>query len=151
MDNYGSGMTFYEEGTTNASGQATINVDVPSSGTVYIGAWKHDYRYDIKWVVIGSGLEGASGDAGNLWMSSPQPNPVTTAASVAVSVPASGNVNLSVYDVSGRMIDIIYQGQMDAGTSLLEWSPGGNVSSGMYFLKLDTPAGSVTTRTMVIR
>ncbi|MBN2586339.1 MAG: T9SS type A sorting domain-containing protein [Candidatus Fermentibacteraceae bacterium] len=151
VDNYGDGMTFYEEGTTDGSGQVTINIDAPSSGTVYIGAWKHDYRYDIKWVLIGTGLEGSTGTGGILSVGSPYPNPVTGACSVGFSVPGAGAVNLSVYDVSGRMVDTVFQGHVEAGSHSVQWTPGSSISSGMYFLKLDSPEGSAATRAMVIR
>ena len=150
VDNYGDGMTFYEEATTNASGEVTINIDAPSSGTVYIGAWKHDYKYDIEWVIIGNDVEGGEQGTGILSIGTPSPNPVTGPTSVGFSVPFAGAVSLSVYDVSGRMVETVFTGSVEGGNHSVQWAPG-TISSGMYFLKLDTPAGSATTRAMVIR
>jgi hypothetical protein len=151
VDNYGSGMTFYEEAKTNASGEVTINVTVPSSGTVYIGAFLHNYRYDIKWVVIGTGIEGSPGSGPALSLEHPVPNPLTTGASLAFTVPSGGNVQLNVYDVSGRIVDTVFNGHVEEGSHSVEWSPGSGIASGLYFVRLDTEEGSVTAQAMLIR
>lgn len=151
VDNYGGGMTFYEEGTTNSSGEVTINVTVPSSGTVYTGAYLHNYRYDIKWVTIGTGIEGSSGNSTVLHLGNPSPNPVTAATSLAFGVPAGGSVRISVYDVAGRMVETVFDEQVEGGTHSVEWNPGRSVSNGVYFVKLDTEDGSVSRQVMVIR
>lgn len=151
VDNYGDGMTFYEEGTTNASGQATIGVTVPTSGTVFIGAFLHNYIYDIEWVAIGLGIEGTSGEGLVLHLETPMPNPVTTGASLGFTVPSGGNVRLNIYDVSGRIVETVFSGHLEKGIHSVEWSPGSSISSGMYFVRLDTEEGSVTTRALFIR
>ncbi len=151
VDNYGNGMTFYEEGATNASGQVTLNITAPSSGTVFIGAYLHNYRYDIKWVTIGVGIEGSPGNGLALHLDNPMPNPVATDASFGFTIPSGGNVRLSVYDVSGRVVETVFNGLLEAGVHSVEWNPGSSISSGVYFVKLDTEAGSVSAQTLVIR
>ncbi len=151
VDNYGDGMTFYEKGKTNASGEATINITVPSSGTVYIGAWLHNYRYDIRWVLIGTGIEGSPGNGPVLCLENPLPNPLTAGASLAFTVPSGGNVRLTIYDVSGRIVETLFNGHVEVGSHSVEWNPGSGISSGLYFVKLDTEEGSVTAQAMVIR
>ncbi|NOQ21199.1 MAG: T9SS type A sorting domain-containing protein [Candidatus Aegiribacteria sp.] len=151
VDNYGDGMTFYEEGTTNASGEVTINITAPSTGTVFIGAQLHNYRYDISWVVIGTGIEGSPGAGPALSLETPLPNPVATGASLAFTVPSGGNVRLNVYDVSGRIVETVFNGHLEKGSHSVEWSPESGIASGLYFVRLDTEEGSVTTQAMVIR
>jgi hypothetical protein len=151
VDNYGSGMTCYEEGTTNASGVATINITIPSSGEVHIGAFKHDYRYDISSVLIGTGTAGPEVQAPALSLDRPYPNPVIENASLNFSVPASGRVELSVYDVSGRVVESIFDDAVEAGSHSLNWAPGADISSGVYFIRLTTEGGTLTQQAMVIR
>lgn len=151
VDNYGDGMTFYEEGKTDASGEVTINITAPSDGTVYIGAFLHNNRYDIKWVDIGTGIEGSPGTGPVLRLENPQPNPVSTGASMAFTVPSGGNVRLNVYDVSGRIVETLFNGHVEEGSHSVEWSPGSGISSGLYFVRLVTEEGSVTAQAMVIR
>ena len=151
VDNYGEGMTFYEEGTTDASGQVTVTIDVPSSGTVHIGAWKHNYRYDIASVLIGEGLEEDEAPGQSLSLSSPHPNPVFGSASVVISVPGGGQAQLSVYDVSGRMVETVFRGVVEEGSLSVQWHPGSGLASGMYLLRLEVPGGSAVTRALVVR
>ena len=151
VDNYGGGMTCYEEGTTDASGQATINVTVPTSGEVYFGAFKHDYRYDIASVVIGTGVAGSETPAPVLSLGGVFPNPVTENASIGFSVPGSGRVEIAVYDVSGRIVETIMDGSVEAGSHSLQWTPGGGIASGVYFIRLTAEGGTITRQAMVIR
>jgi hypothetical protein len=151
VDNYGAGMTCYEEGTTNSSGVAVINVTVPSSGVLHIGAFLHDYSYDIKSVVIGTGTAGSEGPSSVLSLDSPYPNPVIGNASLGYSVPFSGNVEIAVYDVSGRMVETILDGDVEAGNHTLQWVPGADIANGVYFIRLNSAAGTLTQQAMVIR
>ena len=151
VDGYGSGMTCYEEGTTNASGEATINVTIPSSGEIHIGAFKHDYSYAIASVVIGTGVAGSETPAPSLSLNRPFPNPVVESASIGFSLPSGGNVELSVYDVSGRVVETIVDGAMEAGNHSLNWAPEAGISSGVYFIRLTTEGGTLTQQAMVIR
>ena len=151
VDNYGTVMTFYEEGTTNSSGEATININAPSSGTVYIGAYLHNYRYDIKWVTIGTGIEGSPGNNPVLTLENPLPNPVTTETSLGFTVPAGGNIRISVYDVAGRMVETILDSAVESGSHSVQWAPGAEIASGVYFIRLSTDEGTLTRQAMVIR
>jgi len=151
VDNYGDGMTFYEEGTTNSSGQVTLNITVPSSGTVYFGAYLHNYSYDIKSLLIGTGIEGSPVNGPALCLENPLPNPFSAVTSLGFTVPSGGNVRLNIYDVSGRIVETVFNGHLEGGYHSVEWNPGSSVSSGVYFVRLDTEEGSVTSQAMVIR
>ncbi|OPL18801.1 MAG: hypothetical protein AVO35_12860 [Candidatus Aegiribacteria sp. MLS_C] len=151
VDGYGSGMTCYEEGTTNASGQATINVTIPASGEIHIGAFKHDYRYAIVNILIGTGTAGAETPVPVLSLGRVSPNPVAENASLGFSVPSSGRVDISVYDVSGRIVENIFDDAVEAGSHSLTWAPGENISNGVYFIRLTTEGGTLTRQAMIIR
>ncbi|MCK5117510.1 MAG: T9SS type A sorting domain-containing protein [Candidatus Aegiribacteria sp.] len=145
-------MTCYEEGTTNASGIATINVTVPASGVMHVGAFLHDYQYDMDDITItGTGVAGSEGPTGALSLDRPYPNPITENASLGFNVPFSGNVEISVYDVSGRMVETILSGSVESGSHSLTWAPGSEIASGVYFIRLTTDEGILTQQAMVIR
>jgi len=144
-------QTFYEEGLTDAAGQATFNITVPSSGIIHAGAFKHDYTYSVISWTIGLGVaDGGSGPAPALEMGLPVPNPVTVSASIEFSLPATGYADLSVYDIAGRRITTIESGEMSEGQHLVQWQPG-EVASGVYFIRLTTQSGSVARQVMVVR
>ncbi len=150
VDNY-DGMTCYEEGTTNASGIASINVTVPGSGVMHVGAFLHDYKYDMDEIIIGVGIAGSEGASTSLSLDRPYPNPVTENASLGFNVPFSGNVEISVYDVSGRMVETILSGSVESGSHSVSWAPGSEIASGVYFIRLTTDGGILTQQAMVIR
>ena len=145
-------MTCYEEGTTNASGIATINVTVPASGVMHVGAFLHDYQYDISEItIIGTGVAGSEDPSAALSLDRPYPNPITENASLGFNVPFSGNVEISVYDVSGRMVETILSGSVESGSHSVSWAPGSEIASGVYFIRLTTDGGVLTQQAMVIR
>jgi len=60
------------------------------------------------------------------------PNPFNAATNISFDLAVAGNVSLNVYDITGRLVVTLVDGQMDAS----------NVSSGVYFYKLN--AGDYT-------
>ena len=151
VDNYGPGMTCYEEGTTNSSGQITLNITAPASGMIHIGAFLHDYNYDIIWILIGTGIEDTEGPTPIFTFDHPSPNPINVSASIGFSIPSAGRVELTVYDVSGRMVETILNGSLDSGNHSIQWTPGSQIANGVYFISLTTEGGTLTRQAMVIR
>jgi hypothetical protein len=145
-------QTFYQEALTNASGQVSFNVTIPTTGVIHAGAFKHDFRYDTVMWTIGVGVgSGESGALPVLEMGLPVPNPVTVSASIQFSLPENGFADLSVYDISGRRIATIINGELPAGTQVVQWQPQESVASGVYFIRLTTPSGSIARQVMVVR
>lgn len=145
-------MTCYEEGTTNASGVAVINITVPAAGTMHVGAFLHDYKYDITDIPIyGAGVGEQEGPTSVLSLNLPYPNPIVENASLGFSVPFSGNVEITVYDVAGRIVETILDGSVESGSHSLLWAPGVEITNGVYFIRLKTAEGTLTRQAMVIR
>lgn len=67
-------------------------------------------------------------------------NPKGGARVFLVSVPTAARVTLSVYDVRGRRVGLLHDGQLSAGAHQLRWSgttrAGKAVPSGVYFARL---------------
>jgi hypothetical protein len=144
-------QTFYQEATTNTSGQVSFNVTIPSSGVIHAGAFKHDYRYDTVMWTIGVGVgDSESGTVPQLAMGLPIPNPVTISANIEFTLPESGFADLSVYDITGRKVATIINGELPAGTQVAQWQPQ-DVANGVYFIRLTTPSGSIARQVMVVR
>ncbi len=62
------------------------------------------------------------------------PNPVDKAVTISFKIDKPANVNLSIYDISGRLIETFINGKQETGKYQIEWTP--KVSSGTYFYKL---------------
>jgi hypothetical protein len=71
------------------------------------------------------------------------PNPFNATTDISFNLAEAGNVNLSVYDITGRLVTTLVNGQMDAGEHIVSWNAS-NVSSGIYFLRLATADFSAT-------
>ncbi|NLP05375.1 T9SS type A sorting domain-containing protein, partial [Candidatus Fermentibacteria bacterium] len=118
---------------------------------IHAGATKHNYRYDTLMWTVGVGVgEGESGAVPRLAMGIPSPNPVTVSASIEYSTPASGMLELGIYDITGRLVEILASGEAPAGSHTAVWQPG-QIANGVYFVRLTTPSGCVTRQVMVVR
>jgi len=78
------------------------------------------------------------------------PNPFNPATSISYSLPQAGHVTLAVYDVLGRQVQVLVNGQQTAGKYTAEWHAG-NSPSGVYFYRLQTGAVDLIRKMMLIR
>jgi len=65
------------------------------------------------------------------------PNPFSSSLSISYSLPAFGEAQLSVYDLSGRLVETIEAGSMSAGEHTLIWNPEASLPGGCYMIVLD--------------
>jgi hypothetical protein len=97
------------------------------------------------------------------------PNPCPGKASIMYSLSSSGNVNLKLYDVTGKLAATLRHGYANAGRYSLLLTPtlsserrgggesptisserrGGNLAPGVYLLRLETSARSVTRKLII--
>lgn len=84
-----------------------------------------------------------------------QPNPTRSASRIAYRTAASSVVHLQLYDVSGRLIRRLVDGLVGPGAHFATFDgrdeDGNRISSGIYFLRLETPEKTEGTRLIVIR
>lgn len=59
------------------------------------------------------------------------PNPFNPQTSIEYSVPEDGFINVSVYDLRGRLVDVLVDDHMDAGRHAVTWDATHH-ASGMY-------------------
>jgi len=82
-----------------------------------------------------------------------QPNPFNPVTSISFSLPRAGRATLQVYDLAGRRVRTLVDGEMAAGTFTAEWNgrdaQGAAVSSGIYLYRL-VAGDFVQTKRMVL-
>ena len=66
------------------------------------------------------------------------PNPFNPSTKLSFTLPESGQVRLSVYDLSGRHIETLVDEQRSAGFHELTYSAGPSLTSGLYIYRLVT-------------
>lgn len=70
-------------------------------------------------------------------LSKPYPNPFNQFVSFEIFLPYDVEGSVSVYDLTGRLIERICSGNLRAGYFILKWKPV-NCSSGIYFIRIET-------------
>lgn len=68
-------------------------------------------------------------------LSQSYPNPFNSSTTILYGLPATSMVRLTVYDVLGRNIATLYDGEQAAGFQRLTWIAP--VSTGVYFYRID--------------
>jgi hypothetical protein len=78
------------------------------------------------------------------------PNPSTGMVNLSYSIQNPGNVKISVYDVSGRLVSTVMHGAVSAGTHTLAFNCQ-NYTAGTYFVQLKTPDISRTEPLLIVK
>ncbi|MGV3640991.1 MAG: IPT/TIG domain-containing protein [Adhaeribacter sp.] len=68
------------------------------------------------------------------------PNPFRQQVTFSFSLPQTQPVKVAVYDILGREVSLLYEGEMPAHQAArVEWRPDSRQAGGMYFLRLLAP------------
>ncbi|MEO0080193.1 MAG: FlgD immunoglobulin-like domain containing protein, partial [candidate division WOR-3 bacterium] len=83
------------------------------------------------------------------------PNPSRKGTMVSFSLPNEARVRLAVFDITGRLIRTLVQGEQAAGGYTVTWNgrddAGRLVPTGTYLYKLETDAGIRVTKSVLVR
>jgi hypothetical protein len=147
---------------------------VVSSGGVDLAAGNKVVRCTVGQACIGR-LSGAALDMKvgfwQQWMSSltdvtPQtplifgldqnyPNPFNPSTSVVYTVAEDSHIQLNIYDLRGRRVAMLVNGEQPRGIYTVQWNGrddfGRGVASGTYFVRLETREGILTRKMLLAR
>lgn len=102
----------------------------------------------------GPGLTGVAEQVSNLAqdfrLEQNYPNPFNPSTTIRFSVPATNMVSLRVYDILGREVATLLEGQYTAGTYSYQWNAR-NLASGIYFYRLEAGNFSQTKKLMLLK
>ncbi len=88
-------------------------------------------------------------------LSQNMPNPVRGNTTINYSVAKSGHVTLNVYDMSGKLVKTLINGNVNAGTHSVVWNRTDNsnnkVAGGVYFYKMNANNGTLTKKMIVVK
>jgi hypothetical protein len=83
------------------------------------------------------------------------PNPFNSSTEIRFSLILPGSVSLRVYDIAGRLVRVLANGNYDIGEQSVIWdgtnSSGGKVSSGIYFYSISTPEKTITKKMVFLK
>jgi len=139
LDNAG-GAFYYGEIPLNPFGKGDIMVvgfdDMSTVCLIVINKRSNVMTYSFD-ADVSTGVPEESGFA----LSGPAPNPFTHGTEIAYSVPlGAGTTNLSIYDVSGRLVTTLVDAVGTPGDAVTCWdgtdTDGRRVAGGVYFARL---------------
>ena len=76
------------------------------------------------------------------------PNPARGPLAVTVGVPEAGSLSVGVFDVRGRRVAALFEGEAAPGVLALRSAP---LPAGVYVVRVQTPAETLTLRATVVR
>ena len=109
------------------------------------------YNYRLKQIDVNGNFEYYDlenevviGMPGKFELSQNYPNPFNPDTRIEFQLPKDGNMNLSVYDVNGKLVTTIYNGFRSSGFYTVNFNAS-NLASGVYYYKivLDNIPGKV--------
>ena len=81
------------------------------------------------------------------------PNPATESTSVNINLSNSSITNISVFDVTGRLVQLLNNSALTAGSHTFTWDLNENnakAKAGVYFIKVSANGYSETKRVVVL-
>jgi len=111
------------------------------SGNVYVTgnvAFEDGYRIVvIKYKPIKTLLEEETRDFQNFVLFQNYPNPFNSSTFISYQLPVRCKVNLKIFDLFGKEIANLVNEEQNAGKYQIKWVPNTNISSGVYFYRLE--------------
>lgn len=94
-------------------------------------------------------------DAAPALLSQNDPNPFVESTEVSFALAAKTAVSLAVFDIAGRRVRTLAEGEFDAGSYSATWDgrdfTGEAVSAGIYFYRLEGQGIDETRKLVVLR
>jgi hypothetical protein len=168
---YGTGTAFDQELVLSPTGNPNEwGGDMPDGGgsvtiRYYIIAdnvatWRGaaprgaDYQYHDYIVGPLAAVEELGG-ARSLALLPASPNPFSARTTLRFDLPAAGSVDLSIYDLAGRLVRTLESGSVVAGRHSYVWdgrdSAGRTVTSGIYFARFSAQGQSFSKKILLTR
>lgn len=83
------------------------------------------------------------------------PGLITGQGSIRFSIPKSANIRLDVFDLAGRHVNTLVNGNLNAGQHEIFWNGRDTkntpISKGVYFIVLNTPDGTVVGKSVILK
>jgi len=124
---------------------------------VVFGGYDGYFRNDL-WALRWSTPAGVGGQETRAPVSGlrpPAPNPSRGATTLSFSIARAGRVQLGVYDLGGRLVRRLMDGERQAGTGTVVWDgtgdSGSRLGTGVYFVRLTGPGISAARALVRIR
>ncbi|MCI0707642.1 MAG: FG-GAP-like repeat-containing protein [Ignavibacteriae bacterium] len=79
------------------------------------------------------------------------PNPFNPSTKIEFSLPEAGRVSLRIYDIMGRVVSELYNGEAEPGKRYRATFDGAGLSSGMYFARIEWNRKQIIKKMLLIK
>jgi hypothetical protein len=83
-------------------------------------------------------------------LSAAYPNPFNPTTTLGLALNADGFVSMSVFNIRGQVVEVLVDRNMKAGYHNVVWNADG-ISSGMYFVRVETGANTAMQKLMLLK
>jgi len=83
-------------------------------------------------------------------LSAAYPNPFNPTTTLGLALDVDGFVSMSVFNIRGQVVEVLVDRNMKAGYHNVAWNADG-VSSGMYFVRVETGANTAMQKLMLLK
>jgi len=101
------------------------------------------------WFMAGVGIAENTSE-NNPSLSQNMPNPCSQETLISFNLPVKCNVSLQLYDLNGRIVRIILNGEMQAGNHQVKLITDG-LNAGVYYYTMVTQKGKLTKKMVIVR
>jgi len=131
----------------------TTCVDLGTSGkdNTYGSGRVDAYQAVLAAIAVGVGESTEGVPAPGMVISEIAPNPVAGFASFQIYSDTPGRIDVAVYDLSGREVALIDQGEVTAGSHTYGWAVPAGIGNGIYFVRASVAGNSATQRLTIVR
>ena len=132
----------YPDFVYTANGSYTVKLTINKGTANELSLSKTNY------ITVGSSSSGVETLSKDQLKLSVYPNPIKNSAVISFTLSQASNINVSVYDVSGRLVTVLANTMLESGENKLSWDGtngnGQTVSNGQYLIKISGENISVT-------
>ncbi|MDD2889567.1 MAG: T9SS type A sorting domain-containing protein [bacterium] len=90
-----------------------------------------------------------------MFLSQNYPNPALNSTFIKFGIPEAGNVKLKIYNVSGRLVKTLFEGECTAGYHTVKWNGtdayNKKIAAGIYFVRLQNNKRTLTRKTVILQ
>jgi photosystem II stability/assembly factor-like uncharacterized protein len=108
---------------------------VNASNSCLTGSWSSTWSFRTFIVITNAGSNGSEIPY-SFKLYDNYPNPFNPVTKIKFDLPVNGNVKLKVYDITGKEVEILYDGILNAGSYEQQWNAN-RFASGVYFYRIE--------------
>ncbi len=138
----------------NPTDEYTLNYKIVATDKALI---QHTTSYPetgfAKLIISSIGNEGTDLTLNSFSLNQNYPNPFNPSTTIEFNIPANGLVELKIFDVLGKEVATLFNGEKSAGTHKIEFNSNSakhSLSSGIYFYSIKYNGVNIITKKMIL-